>query len=408
MTLRLGCSSGAFFPEIPTERVPEAATALGITDIELMLQAIGEYESAFFDDVRARAADAGVAIHSVHVMQPFHPLFSPYARRAREARELFDKAIEGASIAGAPVIVWHGACRGEIGPDDSIDRLLPSIASLAERCAASGIILALENVSWCALSSVRTVRALAARLPELGPPSAIGFTFDPFQAAEAGANPFMMLAAMGDRLVNVHLRDYREDDPSVRTLPPGDGDLPWSALLRAVANTGYDGPLMIEAALGSRPEETLARIRAHLDPILGGLDAGEDPCAGTLPAGVLEGIRLFNDRKFYECHEEIEHEWHAERGQIRLLYQGILQIGVGFHHARSGNHRGAVLLLTDGIEKVSHFLPACRGVDTQRLVSESQRCLDQIIALGPDRLDELDWDAVPLVRSVDAVMLGAE
>ena len=73
---------------------------------------------------------------------------------------------------------------------------------------------------------------------------------------------------------------------------------------------------------------------------------------------VRQGIALFNERRFYEQHEVIEHEWHAERGPIRRLYQGILQVGVGFYHALNGNQKGAVLLLTDGVEKLSAAVPS--------------------------------------------------
>jgi predicted metal-dependent hydrolase len=178
--------------------------------------------------------------------------------------------------------------------------------------------------------------------------------------------------------------------------------LPWPALLRAIANSGYDGPLVIEGALGNDPPATMARVRACLDPVLRSLSAGSDLCAGAVPPGVEEGIRLFNEGRFYECHEAIEHEWHAERSPVRALYQGILQIGVGFHHARSGNYQGAVALLRDGITKVSRFVPRCRGIDTARLVQESQACLDRIIKLGPDRLAAFDWSAVPRVHLLDA------
>jgi hypothetical protein len=266
-------------------------------------------------------------------------------------------------------------------------------------------VLALENVSWCALPSVRDVMTFAAALPELGPPGAVGFAFDPFQAAEAGANPFMVLAAMEDHVVDVHLSDLREGDRAARHLLPGDGDLPWPALLRAIAGTTYRGPLMIEGTIG-RDTAALERARDRLAPLLlaatGSAGDTADVCAGSPPPGVVEGIRLFNERAFYECHEAIEHEWHAERGEIRTLYQGILQIGVGFHHARNGNHRGAVLLLTDGIAKTVRFVPRCLGLDTARLVAESQACLDRIQALGPARLRELDWDSVPFVHVTGA------
>ena len=143
-----------------------------------------------------------------------------------------------------------------------------------------------------------------------------------------------------------------------------------------------------------------------LEPLLAAASDGGDPCDGRTPAGVREGIRLFNAGRFYEAHEALEHEWHAERRPIRRLYQGILQIGVGFHHARGGNHRGAILLLTDGIEKVSGFVPACQGIDTARLVRESQACLDRIVAGGPDGLEAFDWDAVPAIRGIDGGVIA--
>ncbi len=138
-------------------------------------------------------------------------------------------------------------------------------------------------------------------MPEIGPPEAVGFAFDPFQAAEAGANPFMILAAMEGRIADVHISDHKEGDPASRHLPPGDGDLPWPALVRAIANNGYDGPLIAEGALGGDPAATMARIRNRFGPLLASLAPESDPCAGSLPPGVLEGVRLFNERKFYEC-----------------------------------------------------------------------------------------------------------
>jgi sugar phosphate isomerase/epimerase len=398
MTLRLGLSGGALYPDVPTEDVPSVAARLGVADVELMLQTPGEYGSAFVREVAANCRAAGIRVHAVHTYQSLHPLFTPYRRRTEEARTLFDRGIAAAAELGARALIWHGMTREEARVLDAWERFIAATAELAGACGAAGVTLAIENVSWCVVSTAREVMALAARLPEIGPPETVGFAFDPFQAAEAGANPFMILAAMEGRIVDVHISDHKDGDPTARHLPPGDGDLPWPALVRAIASSGYDGPLISEGAMGADSEATMARIRRRFDPLLAALAPESDPCAGSLPPGVLAGIRLFNERKYYEAHEEIEHEWHAERGSIRRLYQGILQIGVGFHHARAGNQRGAVLLLTDGIAKTSQFLPSCRGVDTARLVEESQVCLERIIALGSQRLDEFNWEMAPLIE----------
>lgn len=397
--LRLGLSGGALYPGTPTEAVPARAAELGFAEVELMLQTPGEYAPVFVREVRAAMGAAGVRVHALHTYQPLHPLTSPYARRTAEARQLFQHAIDAAVELEAGAVVWHGLTRTEAAAPGAWDNFLRAASELGSACAAAGVTLAVENVSSCALATVRDVMSFAARLPELAPSGGIGFVFDPFQAAEAGANPFMILAAMERALVDVHLSDHREADPSARHLLPGRGDLPWPALVRAIGATGYTGPMMLEAPTMSTDD--VIAVRRLFEPLLIAAASDGDPCAGVPPDGVREGIHLFNEGRFYEAHEELEHEWHAERRPIRRLYQGILQIGVGFHHARNGNHRGAVLLLTDGVEKVSAFTPACQGLDTARLVRESQRCLDDILALGADGLSRFDWDRVPAIHAID-------
>ena len=394
--LEIGLSSGALFPTTPTELAPNRAAELGLTAVELLLQTAGEYDPAFLRKTASAARDAGVRIHALHTFQPLHPLFSAYPRRTDEALELMRRAAEGASICGATAIIWHGASRDEARGGDIWPRFLERTGQITEICAGAGVTLALENVSWCVLSSVRDLIRFRSELDELPGGDAIGFAFDPFQALEAGANPFMILNAMEGRVVDVHLSDGHEQNPAARHLLPGLGELPWPALIRAIAASGYAGPMMIEAPV--RDQSAVDQVRALLDPLVAAARASADPCSDPLPAGVREGIELFNRAKYYEAHEVIEHEWHAERRPIRRLYQGILQIGVGFHHARGGNHRGAVVLLTDGIAKVSDFLPTCSGIDTARLATESQRCLDEIIALGPDQLGAFNWSIVPTIE----------
>lgn len=405
--LPLAISSGAFYPHVPTEEVPERAAALGITTVELMLQTAGEYDPAFIADVAARARTAGVKVRSVHTLHRLHPFFDPYPRRVQEGRELFQRGIEAAATLGAEVLVWHGARRAEIREQEGWDRFVETTSELAAACGAAGVTLGLENVSWCALATVRDVVRMAASMEEIAPAAHLGFVFDPFQAMRAEANPFMILAAMGNRLVNVHISDYAEGAPERHHLPPGEGAIPWSALLRAVAGSGYRGPLILESPL-TEGANTLNAARAYLEPRIRSIfDHAPDaatrqpqplPEPTVMPDGLREGIALFNQGRFYDAHEVIEHEWHAERGPIRRLYQGVLQIGVGFHHALSGNHKGALLLLGDGIDKTAGFVPETLGIDTARLVAEAGACRDAIAALGPERLDRFDRAMIPTIH----------
>src|SRR5690625_3467270 len=100
-------------------------------------------------------------------------------------------------------------------------------------------------------------------------------------------------------------------------------------------------------------------------------------CLDPLPEDVRRGIAMYNRGMFYECHEVLEDAWRAESDDVRYLYQGILQIGVAFHHLSNDNWRGAVGLLTGGIEKVSRFRPVCMGVNTNRLIQQAQACLER-------------------------------
>lgn len=402
----LGVSSGAFYPHTSTEDVPFMAAKRGFSTIEVMLQTVGEYDPGFISRLGANAASAGVTIHSIHTMEPLHPMLDRYPRRAAEARALFQQGIDAAAALGAPVLVWHGARRKQVETPEGWERFIALTGELAEACGKAGVTLALENHAISALAQVRDVVDFAKRLGKLGSRQQIGFVFDPFQAAEAGANPFMMLAAMGNRIVNVHISDYSESEPGERHLPPGDGDLPWSALVRAIAGSGYTGPMMIEGPLGT-DDAVISRVREKINPLIRSVFAfspdkhRDDDHVLELPEGVRQGIALFNERRFYEQHEVIEHEWHAERGAIRQLYQGILQIGVGFYHALNGNQRGAVALLTDGIDKVSRFEPSVLGVDTARLVRESRSCLETIIALGQNHIDAFDRSTIPHIHLDD-------
>lgn len=129
---------------------------------------------------------------------------------------------------------------------------------------------------------------------------------------------------------------------------------------------------------------------------------------GPLPAKVLEGIRLFNARSFFEQHEALEEAWLAEPGPVRDLYRGILQIGVGFYHLERQNFRGARNLLTYGVDRLAPFEPACRGVDVRGLRAAALRCRDELERLGRERIAEFDRSLIPRVRLDESRQVASE
>ena len=93
-----------------------------------------------------------------------------------------------------------------------------------------------------------------------------------------------------------------------------------------------------------------------------------------------EAIQLFNDRKFFECHEALEEVWMPERGARRRFLQGLIHLAVGFHHSQRGNLEGASLQLRKGLRKLDAYLPSCEGIDTGRLYQEVLSMLDRVEA----------------------------
>jgi predicted metal-dependent hydrolase len=121
-------------------------------------------------------------------------------------------------------------------------------------------------------------------------------------------------------------------------------------------------------------------------------------CNEPPPPRLLEGIAQFNRREFFEQHETLELLWRDESRDVRRLYQGILQIGVAFHHLRKLNHHGTVYMLTRGTAYLRPFTPHCQSVNVRALITEAEKALEEVTRLGPDRLEEFDWTLVPIVR----------
>ena len=108
------------------------------------------------------------------------------------------------------------------------------------------------------------------------------------------------------------------------------------------------------------------------------------PCPQPLPDAVLRGLEYFNRGKFFEAHEYLEIAWRAEEGPIRDLYQGILQVGVGYYHLQRGNLAGARKMFARARRCLQIFPAVPCGIDVAGLLAD----VDAVEAamLSPERL----------------------
>src|SRR5438105_4262318 len=96
-------------------------------------------------------------------------------------------------------------------------------------------------------------------------------------------------------------------------------------------------------------------------------------CAAPAPRELRKAVEEFNRGQFFEQHETLELLWRATPDEIRHLYEGILQIGVGMHHLFANrNFHGAAVKLDHGIRLLEAFLAECHGVDVARLVRDAR------------------------------------
>jgi uncharacterized protein len=121
-------------------------------------------------------------------------------------------------------------------------------------------------------------------------------------------------------------------------------------------------------------------------------------CGDPPPAQLCRGIEQFNRGEFFVQHETLELEWIEEADPVRYLYQGILQVGVGFEHLRRGNAYGSRRLWKRGIGYLEPFRGGCMGVDVDRLIADTECCLTELERVGGGGLERFDRGLIPRVE----------
>ncbi len=113
---------------------------------------------------------------------------------------------------------------------------------------------------------------------------------------------------------------------------------------------------------------------------------------------IRDGLRLFNERHFFEAHEVLEDVWHRERGEPRLFLQGLIQVCAGFHHYQNANLAGASELLQRGADKMRRYPERYLGLDSARLIREVDACRERIVRMrdGSEPEIPLEFPTIPL------------
>lgn len=125
-------------------------------------------------------------------------------------------------------------------------------------------------------------------------------------------------------------------------------------------------------------------------------------CEESPPGQLLQGIREFNSREWFECHETVEDLWIGAEGEIRDFYQGIIQLAIALHHWRNGNYGGAVSLLEGGAGYLRRVTDRCQWVDVARLVADADTTRAALSSLGKEQMGLLDSAHILQIHTVSA------
>lgn len=102
------------------------------------------------------------------------------------------------------------------------------------------------------------------------------------------------------------------------------------------------------------------------------------------------GLSLFNQGKYFIAHEALENAWNAEKEPDRRLYQGILQAGIVYLHARNCYAKGVFLMYGRALRWLTPWPDHCRTINIGQIKADLRTLVEQVRGLGPDRLDELN------------------
>lgn len=100
------------------------------------------------------------------------------------------------------------------------------------------------------------------------------------------------------------------------------------------------------------------------------------------PPKYLEGIRLFNEEDFFECHDVLEELWSDVLGGEKKFYQGLIQASVALFHFGNENFGGARKLYLSSRKLLEPYQPQYQGLDVTRFLTDFQYCFQELLDSG--------------------------
>lgn len=278
--MRLSFSTNAFTRFSVFEAVEKIAAA-GYEGVELLADAPHLYADwiteADLGRLREVLERTGVRVANVNANTAagyygrtfWEPVFEPSLanpeKSEREWRIAYTKkCIDMAQALDAPnVSVTSGRMVPGVNPRESLGLLKESLAEVLEYAGERGVRVGVEYEPGLLVECAAELRELidAVRSPVLGA------NLDMGHSNVLGEKPEEVIDLLSPAIFHTHIEDIRERKHY--HLIPGEGDIDFGAIFKALARSGYDGFLTVELyTCPDRPEEAAERAIRRLKPIL--------------------------------------------------------------------------------------------------------------------------------------------
>ncbi len=123
----------------------------------------------------------------------------------------------------------------------------------------------------------------------------------------------------------------------------------------------------------------------------------------------LKGIKEYNTKEFFECHDTWEEIWHELRGIDRLFLQGLIHSAIGHYHLSNMNWKGARSQFEKCHKKLEPYGPMYRGINIEQhldhLKTISAPLTEKIEHNQPVKLSEDIYPKLKIEPPPDAVKL---
>ena len=258
----IGLSTGCFY-QTPLVDCLETIRGSGFSMIEVVFSPphLDYKDPGRVQEAAARIDALGLEAYSFHA--PFADdidISSPDAARREHALDAILRAVDAATLLGVHYFVIHpGPENTEIPSREErllrIEHVCGILDRVAARCSEVGIQCVLENkLPHLMFGQSADLLWILASLKG----NRVGACLDTGHAHLAGdLYPLVYKMAPYLRLLHVHDNKGHGDDH----LPPGDGRIDWTTLLKELASISFNGALILELAGGSSPDIVMARAR---------------------------------------------------------------------------------------------------------------------------------------------------